>query len=449
MRFVAIAIVLLSFPGFVYLLRTNPKWRHWAYFGLGLLPFTITAWNLDAGIINWGHWSGYAKGIVLTMEDTLALAIITTHRQPRGLPPMIGFLFLYMAAVALSVVWAQVPTAATFYVFQLMRFAVLLIAVAKIASNPRALQWLVLGLAAGMMIEGVVTTYQKFHGAFRTAGTMSHPNQLGMMAHFAVLPMLGMLLSGYRNPILMAGMASSLVAIVFGASRATIMYVGLGVAVLLILSLRRSATANKKKMVALTGAMMLVATPFLLNAIGKRMAQEIEHDTGYDERAAFERAANMIWTDHPMGIGANNYVLVANTQGYSARAGVVWNGGSRATNVHNTYLLVAAETGWLGLITYVLMLLAFVRGGWRFAFGNRKDPRGDIALGAMLAIVMMMLHSKYEWITITYEVQYLMAISLGMISGLVRVRDLERKQLRRERAAESALIEATAEQAIG
>jgi O-antigen ligase len=448
MRYLAIAFVLLSYPALVHLLRTNPRWRYWAYFALGLLPFIVHVVDLDSAIVNWAAWPGYAKGMVITVEDTLALAIITTQRNPRGLPPLIGFLALYIAAVTLSIALAGVPMAAAFYVFQLLRFAVIMIAIAKIAADPKGLQWVAMGLAAGMIWEGIITTEQKLSGVFQAPGTMAHPNQLGMMAHFVVLPLLGMLLAGSRSRVLMLGVACSLLVIVLGASRATIGFVGLGVAVVLLLSLRRRVTPHKKRMFAFAAAAMVVATPFLLHSLNNRMQQQYEHQSDYDEREAFERAANMMWNDYPMGVGANNYVVVANGQGYSARAGVAWAGGSRGTNVHNTYLLVAAETGWAGLVTYVLFLGACIVAGWKFAFGNRSDPRGDIVLGSTIALVMMAIHSKYEWITVTYHVQYVIAISVGIISGLIRVRVLERRQAQRARAEERSTAHTPAGEVI-
>ena len=38
---------------------------------------------------------------------------------------------------------------------------------------------------------------------------------------------------------------------------------------------------------------------------------------GGDERVLLNNAAAMILHDHPFGIGANNYIVVANSQGYA------------------------------------------------------------------------------------------------------------------------------------
>lgn len=450
MRYLAIVFVLLSYPLLVQLLRTQKQHRHWAYFFLGMFPFVVHTWQLDAALYNLAGWPGYAKGVTITAEDTLALAILTTHRQPRGSLPLMGFVWLYIAAVALSLVNSPSPTISFCYVFQLLRFVVIAAAVAKIVGERRALMWLGMGLASGMIYEAFITLDQKLNGAFQAPGNMGHQNQLGMMAHFVILPLLGMLLSGYRGRVLMLGVAASLVVIVCGASRGAMGFAGLGVAILLVLSLRRRSTPYKKKMIGLAVVAMLVATPFLLHSFGNRARQQMEHSSGstYDERAAFEKAAELMWKDHPWGVGANYYVIVANGQGYQERGGVTWGGGSRGTSVHNTYLLIAAETGWPGLITYGAMLVAIVFAGWRFAFAKLNDPRGDIVLGCTVAVAMMALHARYEWITLTYQVQYVMAISLGIIIGFLRLRALERQQARRSRAVQAVVGEPGAGQAI-
>jgi O-antigen ligase len=147
----------------------------------------------------------------------------------------------------------------------------------------------------------------------------------------------------------------------------------------------------------------------------------------YDERAAFQRAAESILSDHPMGIGANNYVVVANVGGYNNRAGVVATASSLGAHVHNAYLLVAAETGYFGLVTFVLLLLqplavAFIW-GWR----AREPLTGDILLGLGVSLLIVYLHSFFEWVLVTYHLQYFVAVQAGMIAGLARQAGYRRK----------------------
>ncbi|MBU2357934.1 MAG: hypothetical protein KKB02_03245, partial [Alphaproteobacteria bacterium] len=62
------------------------------------------------------------------------------------------------------------------------------------------------------------------------------------------------------------------------------------------------------------------------------------------------------------------------------------------------YLLIAAETGWIGLITFVMLIVWPILRGLAFAFGNRSDPRGEIVLGASVALLAAALHGFYEWV---------------------------------------------------
>ena len=245
------------------------------------------------------------------------------------------------------------------------------------------------------------------------------------MLHFVTLPLLALLLAGNKNKLVILGVLFALIAIALGASRGTVGFAGIGLVILLALSMARQITPHKWKIVGLSVLALTIVVPLSLNTLSLRFGDSQFEITLDGEREAFERAASNMWSDHPMGVGANQYVVVANSEGYSERAGVIWNFGSRAAHVHNMYLLAAAETGWIGLITLVLLFGWSITSGLTFAYRYRRDPRGDVVLGASVAILVAALHSGYEWIFVTYQAQYMFAISLGMIAGLIR-------QVRRE-----------------
>ncbi len=81
----------------------------------------------------------------------------------------------------------------------------------------------------------------------------------------------------------------------------------------------------------------IVVVPLTLSSLERRFQDTsmIDHP---DERPAFEEAARMMLHDYPMGVGANNYVVVANAGGYLDRVEIfVFQ--SRQTSVHNSYWL--------------------------------------------------------------------------------------------------------------
>ena len=124
----------------------------------------------------------------------------------------------------------------------------------------------------------------------------------------------------------------------------------------------------------------------------------------------------MILADHPFGIGANNYVVVANSRGYSERAEIPWS--SSMAIVHNIYWLTAAETGYLGVIALVLLwfqiTITSLRSGWR----HTKDLRGDILVALSVTLLIIGLHNAYEWVFFVYDVQYQFAIVAGFVAAL-------------------------------
>lgn len=442
MRIIALIFVLLAIPLAVAWLKAKPSQRKWAYFAVGVLPFTISALNLDASLITWPAWTGYAKGHIITLLDSLALALIIVSQAPARRLPFLALLIAYLAAAALSMGFSSLPMSTSFYVFQLMRVVILFVAVASFAGQPGALRWLAMGLAAGAIFQVIATIDQKFSGAAQAAGTLGHQNLLGLMLHFVTLPLMALLLAGERRKIIMVGVLAALVAVAFGASRGAVAFVAIGMAILFVLSIARKPTAHKWKMAGLAVLAVAVVTPVVISSFADRYEVRPDSSGSDAERVAFETAAKAIWSDHPMGVGANQYILTANVDGYSERAGVIWNWSSRSAPVHNMYLLVAAETGWIGLITFVMLLLWPILRGIAFAFRNRSDPRGEIVLGASVAIMVLAVHGLYEWVFVTFYAQYVFAISLGMIAGIIR--QVEREKMARKRAPRQSAREGAA-----
>ena len=93
---------------------------------------------------------------------------------------------------------------------------------------------------------------------------------------------------------------------------------------------------------------------------------------------------------------------------------------SRGALVHNVYWLVAAETGYLGFATFVLLLMRPMIVSFLCGWRHRKDVRGDLLLGFGVALLAVYLHSFVEWVFITRGPQYMLALTFGIISGLAQ-----------------------------
>lgn len=422
--------MLASLPIFMDLLRGSPVWRRRAWFAIALIPFLVSSLHLDVGLISWAMWPGYVKGAVISLLDTLCLALILTDRRHVRSTPLLWAFLLFMAGSAVATIGASPAEASMFFTWQLGWNVVVFLAVSRAASRMVAIRQITAGLAVAACIEAAFSLKERAKGVTQASGLMVHQNMLGMCMHFALLLSLAAVLSGDRRPVMKAGVAAALIAVALTGSRATTVLALAAVAVLLMLSLIRQPTAVKTKTVGIAALGLVLAAPIGYLSLESRFgAGPVFQQDG--EREAFERAARAMWSDHPMGVGANQYVVRANVDGYSDRAGVTWAYTSRGTNVHNTYLLLGAETGYLGLGTFLILMFAGIGRAFQLAWARPKTSGGEMALGAAVALSVVAIHCLYEWVFVTSVPQELFAITMGIISGLANQRKMERRERRR------------------
>jgi O-antigen ligase len=306
---------------------------------------------------------------------------------------------------------------AAFYPWQLIRMIVVFIAAFRLVSINGTTDYVLYGIFAGVAYHMCFAVLQKAQGVAQASGELGAQNLLGLTTHFALVPALAMIVQRRRGALPWIALAAAATVELLTGSRATLGFAAIGAMLFLLLSCLKNFTGRKGAVLSLGIAGMLLTMPLALKSISARRAgNTIESSNG--ERAAFNRAAWMIIKDHPMGIGPNHYVLVANVGGYNQRAGVNWNGGSRSTSVHNSYLLAWAETGIFGFLTLILLLTVPVFNAIRTAFRFKHDERSDILLGLGIAIVVVSLHFLYEWLFVLFLVQYEFSLIAGTAAGL-------------------------------
>ncbi|MGR6331215.1 O-antigen ligase family protein [Sphingomonas sp. XXL09] len=438
MRYIGLLLFFLSIPVLAAAIKANANTRRVVWVLLGASPFIYGWAHLSVSLVSWVYWPGYVKGILIALPDLLAVGLLlSTPKRPirHGVLVMLG---LYIAAVLASMLVSDLPFASFMYAWQLMRVFLVAAAVARISVDSDAPRHIVYGLCYGIIFQAGFSVYQHFgQGIAQAPGTMGHQNLLGMMTHFALLIPLALMLTGDKAAVLKAGVGSALITIALTASRGTLGFAVAGIVLLVLFSLLRRPTAKKMRIVGAGAALMLVVAPVAYLTLQNRFAKS-SLDGTYNERDAFERAARAMWTDHPFGVGANEYVVIANTKGYSARAGVIWTSGSRSANVHNAYLLIAAETGWLGLISFILFYVTAVLVGLRAAWSKPVSPDRELALGPVVVLLTVAMHNFFEWIFVLEYTQYLLGISLGFIMGLGMRSAVRRRPRRAEPLFEPA-----------
>lgn len=434
MKFVALFIALAGVFPLSLALRGNPRFTRLFWTAFGLLPFLAAALPLfDIGLVSWaGNWIGFVYSLEVTVVDMLALAAL--FAIPGRIPWWCKLpLLVYLAAAALSMFQADEPLAASFGVWQFARMFLVMVVVARACRHdPKVALNILQGMAIGMAMHLVAVLYQRLGLDLTQArGLFVHQNTLGMTTHLVLFPHLALLLHGYgRTRYLSLTVVATILVVIFTASRAAVGLSALGMGLTFAI-LALAGLTQRKVMLALSAAVALaVVGPLAVSSFEKRFAAVPLSEDQYDERAAFNRAALFILADHPAGIGPNHYVHIAKNYGYSERAGVAPSEGNRNNIVHNAYWLAAAETGYAGLIGFCIMLAvplaSALRSGWR----ERTTTEGNLLLGMGVALLVVYLHSLYEWVIFAREIQYLLFATMGMVFGLsLRVDALHRNTL--------------------
>jgi hypothetical protein len=424
--------LLVFTPWLTVHLKANPKHLPYAGFAMGLLPFLLSGLNLTASPIAWPHWSGPVKGLDVSLIDGVALAVLLSTRRV-STPVAIRVSFaIYGLAVLISTLTSQVWMASFFYLWQLVRTALIYMAISRACVTVKGVPLAVVsGLGAGLIFQSGVALVQYLGGDPQAGGWFGHQNLLGMASHFGIFPAVALLLAGlYPMRALAVVMAGVLVAFT-GGSRATIGLFAIGLVFTWILSVWHQPSGRKSAIGFGMVVALVLAAPVLWSAVERR--SDAERADSNKMRSQMINAAKMIIADYPMGVGPNRYVVVANTGGYAARAGIAWNPANREAPVHNSYYLVTAEMGWLGLLGLVTLLGSIIGVG---ISAMRKASRGleaELLVGATASMIIFAVHAYFEWITMFYNIHYLVGISVGLIVGLraLSARKSERIKARR------------------
>lgn len=399
-------------------IRQNERRLELIWMVIGALPFVWGAFpKRKLVVLGVPEWPGFTQGFDVSLLDLLLVAaFLSLPRRPRvALPFKLSFTF-YIGAVLVSAFQAQNPTATLYYTWQLLRMFMVFAIVARACLDARLTVALLKGLAIGVCLQGLVVGWQRFIVHYVQArGTFTAQNMLGMTMHFVIYPFFALLLSGGKSWHAALVPVIGVMIAIFTTSRATVGFSVLGFSLVFALSMLRKWTPRMTRILGAAVLAIAVVSPIAYRQFEYRFQRGgiTEEEGG---RSTLNDAAQMILIDHPMGIGANNYVVFANEQGYSERANVSRQ--NKGAYPHNIYWTTAAEVGYVGLLAFGFFLLrpllfALSR-GWR----SRNDQRGDVLLGLAVSLIVVYSHSYFEKNFFYDEVQYMFAIDLGLIAGL-------------------------------
>ena len=374
--------------------------------------------SLWAAPIAWPAWPAPAKGTEVSFIDAIAVALFFSTPRVR-IPTSIKMSYVLIClALFVSTCVAYNRIAAFFYIWEFLRATVLFLAIARAcAYEPRSATALIAGLCFGMIGEAVWVVLQYAHHLDRPGGSFGHSNTMGIAGDYAIFPALALMLGGRRWPLPCAAVLSGLICVVLGGSRASMGLFAIGIFVTVVLSIVHKSSSRKYAVLGAMTLLVIVAAPAMIWSVGQRSAEATASSDR--DRAAMKDAAGMIISDHPFGVGANQYVMIANTGGYSQRAGVPWNEANLRAPVHDTYYLVTAELGFLGLAGLLAMFGSFIAIGFRTLRNSLSDGSSELVAGLLATTVIVAIQISYEFAFMEFILHDLFAISGGILVAIL------------------------------
>ena len=373
------------------------------------LPFAI-------GLLFLSIWKRLAKG------ERISLATFS-HAAP---------VVPYLIVVSLSTLWATAPDRALSTAVDLAKDVLIFWVLVELIHSVRTLKMCCLALTFVTGALGALSVYQQATSTFTSAyggfaqaslrqivgsvslyrlgGPIGDPNYYALILLVVVplgLALLRTPLSFVVRAVVACATLMTVVAVFLTYSR--------GGALVLALACLLSLAHSHMRLAVVAGVAIAlpVAVMFAPTSLWDRLATIIGpfEDTGrvgqvVDEsvelRLGAQRVALEMFLDSPLGgVGAGNYPVLY--QDYSQRLGVA----AVATEFypHDLYLQVAAETGALGLLTFVpavvgpLVLLGMMRrvsrtGSAQMVEWQTLSAGVEIALVCYL-VASLMLHASY------------------------------------------------------
>jgi hypothetical protein len=217
---------------------------------------------------------------------------------------------------------------------------------------------------------------------YRASGTFLHPNILGGFLFCAMMASyyLCLVLTGLKKRIFLGGVLFlQFFALCLTFSRSALLALGIASAVWCVLQLRNilhsegfsSAAFKRFRLVACIGfCSILMGICLLYPQLKQRGAFfDDNHNTliADTERVIYMKSAVEMIKKHPiLGVGHNNFQI------YIHQMQARFQDQPLHSKVHNIYLLITSEAGFMGGGLFFLFLIAVLRSSWQGIVGDKK-----------------------------------------------------------------------------
>lgn len=399
------------------------------------------------------RYASLANGFPISLSDIFfiplaALWVYEIWTDPKHPPVkfnrswLIPLLMLLILNLISALFVAKEPFFSWSMTYLMIKSYLIMLYLANNIRDERTFSLIIIASACALSFEGLVVLEQKFIGSIftaenlgraasltshmsggdltRPAGTLGHPNVLAMFLNL-LLPIVIFATLWDKRPlirlVLLAGIVLALIAEVWSGSRGG--WLGLGTALGLGYFLwSRKRGKNPFIGLGIAGLVLLVsfATLFLSSETFQRRLVEGDKGAADVRYPLMEVAMEMIKANPVLGVGLDNYtqemVLYDRTNLFIAYRYM--------HQVHNTFLMIAAETGIVSLVIFAVVFLMFIREAFRI-YQQNDGLLAIVGIGLMGAFIAWYMHNQVN-LTAPYG-DTMLWVLVGMLAAAGRYTD--------------------------
>lgn len=284
------------------------------------------------------------------------------------------------------------------------------------------------------ILDHLLSSSNTGKGIARAYGTLPDPNILGGFLVFSLLATFFLFVHGSKKSKIGLSVAIFLqfFSLFITFSRSAFVGIALGSFVFFSLDFlrisiekkkegiskaQRSSFSSKSLMLVLIGVFsisILLFYPQLLNRGGYLNYKNTPAQGADSERVFYQKIANKMIKEHPLtGVGFNNYILGIKEHSQQEVPYVY------SHPVHNIFLLVASETGLIGLASFCMFIITTI---WAMV---RKGLTSETVLLTSLIVAFLFIGCCSHYF-LTWNPGRLMFFTVFGLSGLVGLKREER-----------------------
>jgi hypothetical protein len=385
-------------------------------------------------------YRGVDRGFAVTVPDLIFFGFFLWIIMGRSGNKVIWWPYntilwhLLVAVSVLSLISAYMPYYGLFTLHKFFRGYLLYWVTVNLVRKREDAEAVIYGVLAAVLLETWIVLWTKYvtHTVVnRSVGSFPHPNTLAMYVDLIVPMVLAVLLAGGfpkgGSKWAVAAIGGGLICVIFSKSRASLVIACAAIAAVTGVSIALKPS-GKKIGIALAGFLVfdmlgLMAAPKIIERFQK--APEASEET----RVYFNSAARAMAHDRLFGVGLNGFSwALGNTDYYwymysEEREHVKDEdefreskmGQSRLGTAHHIYYLFAAETGWAGMVVFIMLVARYYVHNLILLFRARDEYYQAVLLGLLIGFTTLHLQGLLEWIFRQTQVFYLFCLLSGLM----------------------------------